>query len=561
MKPDQYRCACAALALAGLLLSTGCTGEAPDRPVSPGVPAAAAPQREFSRVRVTDALGAEVEAVCVYAAPQASTPAGGRPGTQGDPLPSLRAGLELVRKLRTEGQPVCLRLLPGIYREECPDVLSDLDATRSLVQIEGVEAGQAVICGSDRWTGWTLDPATGIYGKAWPHAWGFSGIDYSGRNAPLGQRREMVFVDGRRLVQVLQAADLAPGRFLVDEQAKRLLLKPPMGVASLDAALVEVAVRGEKALLRARNASNVIIRRLAFRHAASAQREAPLFVMRCASAIVEDITVLDCNWGGIKLDGAQAGHLRNCLIRGVGGTGLALGSTRNFRVEQVTAEDNCWRAHLGGLRGWDSAGVKCGSLDQVVFDGVESSGNINHGIWLDTNVTQVILRNCRVERNLGHGIYLEKNLGPIALERCTVGNNEGGVLIVNTSQVKLSGCRLLDNAEAQLLVSARSSYPKHKHWLTGEDIVLDLAGITLDGNTIYGRNEYRGLIQASGDKALVERFLTTLTATGNTYACSSADRAFDILGAKTGFDGWRKRTGQETTSTFRQTKAAEELDY
>ncbi len=555
MSPQPHTWSIALLSIV-VLLCTGCSGtdEVP-RLVSSGP---ASGELGVERVIATD--GNEVEAICIFAAPQAVPGASGKPGSQANPLPSLLAGLQVARQFRLEGKPVCLRLLPGIYREECPEVLSDLDATASALVIEGASDGRSVISGSEVWNDWTLDQQTGIYSRSWPHAWGFSGIDYSGRNAPIGQRREMVFVNGRRLVQVLGLADLAQGRFLVDEQAKRILLKPPLGLDRFDQALVEVALRGEKALLRARSVSNLAIRRLTFVHAASAQREAPLFIMRSARILLEDITVLDSNWTGIKVDGPQAGAIRNCLVRGVGAMGLALGHARDFRVERVVAEDNCWRAQLGGLTGWDAAGVKCGSLDGVVFDRVESSGNLTHGIWLDTNVTRVELRDCRVERNLGHGIYLEKNLGPISLERCTIAGNQGGVMIVNTSGVTIADSRLLDNHEAQIIVNARSSYPKHTHWLTGEDIKLDLSNTVLQRNAIYGRNEYRNLIRTMGDKTMLSRFATTLTAAGNAYSCASAEAAFDLMGTKTGFAGWRKLTAQDADSTFTTAQASEELD-
>jgi hypothetical protein len=145
-----------------------------------------------------------------------------------------------------QGKATALVLDAGVYREGAINIDTTDDATARDAKLLIAGEGEVVISGSivaDKWT----DEGNGIWSMPWPYNMHlFRSWNQSGPEGELGNRREMVFVDGQRLGQVLGRDELSVGSFFVDEQSPHepdgtLYVKMPEGQTPASAR-VEVSV-------------------------------------------------------------------------------------------------------------------------------------------------------------------------------------------------------------------------------------------------------------------------------------------------------------------------------
>ncbi len=142
-------------------------------------------------------------------------------------------GLSLNEPFETLGRAVnpllpgdTLSIKEGIYREAL--VLTRTGTPSSPITIRAYPGDEerVVILGSDVVTGWTNDGGD-VWSVSWqplpPLVYGTGWMDYG----EYSRRREMVFVDGFSLTQVLLEADLVSGRFWMDDDAQRIRIHCP----------------------------------------------------------------------------------------------------------------------------------------------------------------------------------------------------------------------------------------------------------------------------------------------------------------------------------------------
>lgn len=373
-------------------------------------------------------------------------------------ITTLSDGFRAVQRILAEGIPARLTIKPGVYREKLPDL--DWKASPLLrdtpLEISG--EGEVIWSGADIFPAenW-VDEGDALYSHEWPHRFG----NYSPTWGPphqLGHRREMVFVDGQPLRQVLlQKAEISgmghwvkgtvrygenqdldprttlqPGTFGVIEgsgnQPGRIYVRVPGG---LSGKTLEVAVREN--LLNLVGKNNLTLRNLSFTKVASSLRGlesigALRFGWR-EEDFSRNILIEDCrfSWGsgtGLRVAGDQW-TIRNTTLNYNGFSGLTTGKIRNLVLRDTEASFNGWRAHWSGETSWFTGGLKIHQAEGNAVENHIGLGNLVAGVWYDIHCQNVRLRDVTLIDNL-YGLMWELSQGPLLGERILIAGGKMG---------------------------------------------------------------------------------------------------------------------------------------
>ncbi|MEM6550784.1 MAG: right-handed parallel beta-helix repeat-containing protein [Planctomycetota bacterium] len=529
----------------------------------------------------------------------ATTGSDDHPGTAGEPFATLNRAFE---KLETIQAPVRIAIEPGTYRE------GGLRIHRrdfpTLIESTGEQ--NVVISGSDVWTDWT--ERDGKLVAHWPYDWGNFNLDagYPKRDhdafRPAGQRSEMVFVDGQLLWQVMTAEEMEPGTFRVDLEANELILQLPEGKTA--DALIEVGIRPN--LLTTLSAVDLTLRGLTFQHAVSHPERDESFgawgvsifgehVRGMTNAesnpdrhFSERITIEDCRFVFNNRVGLVFANVKDIVIRDTnfddnGVSGVTANRVLRATLEDSTINRNNWRmGYLGHVIGWGPAGTKMLFMKDLTFTRCEVSDNYSTGLWLDTSVNYVTVKDSKMERNWGVGFYYEHNQGPALLKDSLVRRNgyndgtrtirigDGGVLYAESEDLTIENCRIVENINFQIGSRDRDR-PGICYWTNRRNdghcrnLVLKnslVMGSYFDGKNapeFYNASEHRintlvGRQAHAKEQMYIDGFLATYQGSGNRFYNSVSSRVFST-GPNWGYDrvtieDWQKLTGQDLDSAW-----------
>jgi hypothetical protein len=360
------------------------------------------------------------------------------------------------------------------------------------------------------------------------------------------RRQEMVFVDGNHHKQVLSYDKLVPGSFYVAETEDRLYVYPSDST-DLSSRTVEVAIRPE--LLKLQTVRNVIVDGLVFQHASSELEGGAVFVADSKHVLLVDVTTRWNNWFGLRIWNDDNVTLRDITASRNGAGGMGIGKSRRLRIEDAVTSRNNWRGAQGGFRGWSIAGVKALFVHDVYITGLRSTSNSARGLWLDTDVTRVLIEDARVCNNRHDGVFLEAMQGPVVLKNSVICDNTGeGILTGNIAQFGLLDSRLCNNGASQILLSGLDKRVVTDHE-TGRVISIPHGrDWTITGTTIRGG---KMLFGTTASRAAFDALADTLRSDANTWWHASVEQPFMIGGGHTvDFTGWQQTTSQDTNSAF-----------
>ena len=292
-----------------------------------------------------------------------------------------------------------LSISAGVYRETVELDQSGTESSPIEIRAYPGDEGKVVIRGSDVVKGWTNDGGN-IWSISWqplplidyPEDW----IDYG----EYSRRREMVFVDGMPLKQVLSQEELVGGRFWMDDGAQRIRINIPVDP---NAVRVEVSVRTRGIMASGR--SHLVFRALRVEHVST-----ELFVgaMHLGSnKWVEDCRVEYNNGNGI-IAVSDSVFIRTTSSHN-GRLGIGLNGS-NSLLESSETSHNSWRY---GPR-FDAGGMKIlGGLpsnNKIVRHTAKYNNGI--GIWFDTTGSGNVVEASFFEGNVFAGLEFEATIGP-----------------------------------------------------------------------------------------------------------------------------------------------------
>lgn len=480
------------------------------------------------------------------------------PGSATAPLRTISAALALANRINRTSRAVRVEVRPGVYRESL-SLPPSVHRTPARMVLAGTSANDVIVSGADVWTGWKA-AGGGVYTHDWTQAWGLEDVpdsswaSYLDRNdvSELIRRREVMWVNGQRLRQVLTIAELAPGSFHIDEAGATVRAMPPKGV-DLSRATVEVAMRDR--LLDVHGWSNVVVKGMTFRGAATHLEQSAVRFLDGRNVAIRDARIIENNWLGLALQYVDGAIVRRVSTSSNGVMGLSVYRSSNVRLIDVeNSFNNTWRGRWSNYFGW-STGAKLYRVRGVKIRRWRAVGNDANGLWLDTDVSDVSIRGSFMANNLRRGVFLEALQGPVLMAKNVVcDNGEYGVVDGKANGVTLRANRIFGNAEAQILFSGERGGRSFTTFDTGTPMTIRSSNWTLRRNVVGGAGDARvvGNHLDDSDWTLMR---SSLRLSANRWQQASDPQPFTLPGKVVPFSMWRAATG-ELESTFAATTTA-----
>ena len=365
------------------------------------------------------------------------------------------------------------------------------------------------------------------------------------------RRREIVFVDGQNLDQVMARADLAPGAFYVDEGASRIYLAPPSGTTPSNA-VVEVGVR--PTLYDGTGFENVVLRGLVFEHAASAFLQSALYVG--SRTTLRDVDVSWNGQTGAYLSGDNI-SLLNTTMNDNGGDGFAVDRARELLFDTTETSRNNWRGIRGGFDDW-AVGQKLAHVHGGVIRNHTSMDNFARGFWFDWDNKDILVDNLVSCGNTMDGLRLEGSQGPLTVTNSTLcDNHRFGMSANGVHNLTFTHNTVNDNAQAQLYLVEELRHVED--YETGAAYDLTLQDWNVHDNLISGTGDAVLWGAVFWDRDARTRFLASSSVDENTYVQPDRGNVFNMLGSGEGtlaFPTWQEATQQDGRSTFQSSPLA-----
>ncbi|MEQ9619015.1 MAG: right-handed parallel beta-helix repeat-containing protein [Deltaproteobacteria bacterium] len=470
------------------------------------------------------------------------------PGTSNLPIKTIAGAANLADQINKSNTPVTVLVHPGTYRESVIlPFISDHSNTPAEIVLEADSAGSVIVSGSDVWTGWTKKAGTDIYTHNWTYNWGAVPNPWPSETLEkIVRRREMIFIDGNLLKQVLSIEELEEKSFYVSEDENKVYVWPPADV-NINDSTVEVAVRS--GLLIVNNRENVTIRGFIFQHDNTGVDGNAVEINNSSNILIEGCSFIWNNWGGLRFNGSTDITARRNIANHNGGRGIEAWRIKNLLFEENTTSFNNWRGVRGNFTGFAVAGMKHLRIHDAVYRKHISLGNMTRGFWCDFDCENVVIEDSILADNLKDGIFIEANQGPFTIRNTAICNNKNGpgVLAANAENVELEGNVLYGNGDTQIALRGVTSSRAVSNWETGEEMHLRSKNWTMSNNVILGSNSGQTLIDVKESPADI--FIDTINSDNNIWYNAENANVFKANGTHD-FNGWKSITGQDTNSVF-----------
>lgn len=496
--------------------------------------------------------------VTIYVDPANPNASDAGPGTQAAPKATIDVALREAVDNRRNGFSTRILLAPGTYREALSYNGEQETESAAHIILEAMEPGTVTLSGADVFTDWQRPDANlPIYTHRWPYDWGPMVNTWGEDNedafmAPIVRRREGVFVDGRRLEQVLLRQEMTPGTFYVSEANDQLTMWLEDDI-DLSAAAVEVPVREHS--LRLENVRNFAVRGIRFQYAAAAVDGGALVIRDSDGILIENSEFLWSNWAGFDIRRSENITILNSVANHNGVRGMGALGVYNLYVENAENLYNNWRGAMGNFNDWDS-GQKFLLIHRGVIRNFRAEHNEGIGLWLDFDIRDVLVEGATLCDNYLAGMFIEAVPGPLVVRDSTICENRAqaqrtfmnaGVFSTNSANVTLENNRIYGNEYAQILLLEPQRFRTVTNFRTDGSEEVELLNWQIRDNLIVATKADQVLIDVPGNGRRTWTDMMTLT--GNRYY-SEGDEVYFMAGVESveSLAGWRLVTLDDATT-------------
>jgi Right handed beta helix region len=478
------------------------------------------------------------------------------PGTIDRPVKTISRATVLAMQNYTSGVGTNIEIASGIYREAI-SLTGTGTENGPPITFRGPQTGSVIVTGSYVWTGWTQDTLNpSLYWYSWPYRWGQCNPPQGWPTlAPIVLRREMIFLNGALMMQVMSQSQMQAGTFYVDEGHGRVYIWVPAGI-DMRTATVEVSTR--PTLFYSDRVSNLTLSRMTFQHAnpcVSTPNTAAVVVSNASYVTVEDSSFTWNNWTG----GAFYNLKNPTILRVHGDNNGELGingwKIKNVTVQDVTASYNDWRGLWGGFDTWATGGGKFLLVHGGIFTNYTAVRNGGRGIWFDTDNANIVIDGAILAHNTRNGVFVEKSEGPVTVSNSRIcGSGNEGVL-TNSPLVTLTSDLVFGNQSAQIYLDGEAGTLSIQDWETMIYYQLYPEKLSLLQGTYDGVANQLLLKLNFVSTTALNRFFNTLTSSGNTWYNPGQTGVFQwyVTGSGTqtkDFAEWQAASRQDLNSSF-----------
>ncbi len=490
------------------------------------------------------------------------------PGTQAAPFQTISMAVSVAEQNNQQGIGSHISINPGTYRESIT-ITASVNDTALPITFEATTPGTVFVTGADVWTGWQQDSNNAnLYTDPWPYQWGLCDADVppAPPETDIVRRREMIFVNGTSLTQVLSLTDLVfPGMFFVDETGGQVYIYPPAGT-DVNSATIEVSTRSEDVTLW--NKNGVVFRGMTFQGASSCRHDHAVYVHGTSTNILLDNDTIEWNNSdGVRFDPPSTNFtIQNSTANFNGRSGVYDYQVKNALYQNDTFDYNNWRGAQGAYYPWGASGAYLFSEHGDTVTGITANFNQASGIHWDTNNENVVASNLFTAKNLIDGVFVEKNDGPVNVSGLTACNNgvngytswqpqSAGFVLRNSEYVTLTQSTLYGNNMNGLFVEGVAGGISVTNWETGQVYNLISQYFTNTSNIIESllSTEYVFNDGVLGGTDWTT-FQSTLTSNQNTWWNPLGTVQFIVPtpteNTYTDFAGWQSVTGQDANSSY-----------
>lgn len=436
---------------------------------------------------------------------------------------TLKKGVDAAFLKRLSGIGCKVWLKPGTYNQTGALAWTgDNTNVHKPIVIEATQPGQAIITMEQALSsGWTKNGSN--WEHSWTHDWGTRGNPWANAGAvigTLGQRAEMIFVNGNLLTQVSGTSNLIAGAFCVDESANKLYVRLASGMSdttfqghvSGGRVTSSLLVGASTAGVTFNKVSNLVLRGLRFTRFANDPAYQALRIDGLESLTTQHVLIEDCifdwnNWDGVKFYKTSNVTVRRCVSNNNGSNGFE-GSIRDFIFEDTDICNNNWRGALGDYYGASMAAFKViPDCFTGRFQGLKIRGNQCAGLWFDNNQGSMVIEDNVIEGQKPvdtgdaaecHAIWLEaNNLGAYYIRRNVLANSGNytadGLKVTGTEYVSIERNSIFGNPNAQLEIDRRARNGwvySATEWATQSRIARLVKNLTVRDNTIVSTTPY-----------------------------------------------------------------------
>jgi hypothetical protein len=501
-------------------------------------------------------------------------------GSQNSPFKTINKALSVTATNNQSNTGTQINVNPGIYREQLQFQASQTSAPFTL---QAVTAGTVFVSGADSLPGnsWTVSS----YGSnIFTHS-GTSNYISAACDTPDGWppippitlRREMVFVDGFRLDQVMFSNQLQPGTFWADANGThQIYIWPPEGT-NMATADIEVATASRSPLLKPEGVNNFVIRGLTFEYDNSC--------IQSGSRIVDATNVLIDNdlfiWNNAVGFGLYAGSgstqnitVQNSTANHNGQTGFSGRQVKYVLYQNDESSYNSWRGALGGYYAYAFDGSDFFLHHNSDFNNLTANYNQSSGVHFDTDNANDQVSGLQAGGNNVEGLLIEASQGPFLVQNSNACSNSvdpasktANIQVNDSSNVTLTGNTFYGAApEQQYIVGGGRAGTDWEQPTV--PIVRFNQHLTQTGNNFIGAADQLGIYTYYKNAPscsvpisdMWQTFGGTFSSESNTWGDTAATNASypffqaSILGGAVPLSTWQSPppdgVGQDTSSTF-----------
>ncbi len=269
------------------------------------------------------------------------------------------------------------------------------------------------------------------------------------------------------------------------------------------------------------------------------------------------------SWGGLNFNHTSNYTVQNSVASHNGAVGFSGSDNKNALYRFDESDDNNWRGAMGGFYDWAMGGTKLMHMHGVTVDRLYALNNMAQGLWFDTDNKNVVISNSVLSGNTMANLQIEADQGPIAVTKTALCSGGTGIMMLNSTYVTISGNTLYNNGTAhlyrgQIWAAGQAGGRAVSDWETGQAYSLVTSHITLNGNVVQDASASQYVFSTYLNANDWSKFSSTFSSNGNTWFDGLQSASFGAAnnGDHLDLSGWRRSTGQDSSSAWAQSSAA-----